>query len=535
MNHLINITVVIPNLLIKKNWEIKLFHSLLSASHLKINIINTHEENKFFQNISTINFLLLKILNLAENKFQKVKLLKEKIEVIRLLNNFSFQDVNKNNTLNFLLKKNNSNIVLNLTTKKIESDKFVNFPRYGICILGFMKDDNSYIINQFLNFSNNINIFEQEILIDYENNFTSSFKVNFNRFKCFYQTKEYASLKMCNIFLSELNKLPLTNSIKFKKIKNNKKNLTSQSHKNLLFSVSLSKYFIATYSKILINKLFLNLNLIDQKKNSKWHLAFVDSDNYNIDLSKIIIQKSKKNEYWADPFLFKYSNSNYVFFENYKFNDNKGVISVGKIVEDEIVEIRDIINCEYHMSYPFVYEYQGKIFMIPETHQSKRLEIWVAENFPYKWKLYKTAFLGHKLVDSSIIQYRGDYWLFTNMEDDYYNDFTTSLSIFKVDSPLLNSIEPHKLNPVVVGTESSRNAGSIFVNNNGKLIRPSQAYTGQIYGRYINLSEIIELDINNYRETIVNTIKPDNKNKIIGVHHINKSDDMYVLDVFIKK
>ena len=100
------------------------------------------------------------------------------------------------------------------------------------------------------------------------------------------------------------------------------------------------------------------------------------------------------------------------------------------------------------------------------------------------------------MVDSSILKYKNEYWLFTNIGDDFYDDFTTSLSIFKVDSQLLNKVEPHCLNPVIIGTENSRNAGSVFQDKNSNFIRPSQAYTGDVYGRYINLSKIGLLSLN---------------------------------------
>ena len=43
------------------------------------------------------------------------------------------------------------------------------------------------------------------------------------------------------------------------------------------------------------------------------------------------ILEQPQNSYWADPFIINRDNKNYIFFEDYDFNNGKGHISYCKI------------------------------------------------------------------------------------------------------------------------------------------------------------------------------------------------------------
>ena len=42
---------------------------------------------------------------------------------------------------------------------------------------------------------------------------------------------------------------------------------------------------------------------------------------------------------------------------------------------------------EYHLSYPFVFEWEDDVYLIPESTASKRVELYRAESFPDRWSL----------------------------------------------------------------------------------------------------------------------------------------------------
>ena len=102
--------------------------------------------------------------------------------------------------------------------------------------------------------------------------------------------------------------------------------------------------------------------------------------------------KPGRDEFWADPFVISVNKKNYVFFENYSYKSKKGKISCGILSDGKIENISDALEFDYHLSYPFIFKMDNAIYMMPETVEAKRLEIYKAIDFPTKWKLYSTGF-----------------------------------------------------------------------------------------------------------------------------------------------
>ena len=236
------------------------------------------------------------------------------------------------------------------------------------------------------------------------------------------------------------------------------------------------------------------------------------------------------NRYWADPFLFEHEDGLFVFFEDYAYGSRKGHIGVGKIIDGHISTIGPALTADNHLSYPFVFRHGGEIFMLPETNQTSRLEIWRCKNFPDAWELHATALEGVPTVDSALFCYRGDWWLFTNITADSYGDHCTELHIFRADGPMLNSLEPHPLNPVVIDARTARGGGRIFLEE-GRPVRISQDNSHGTYGYGLNVMEITRLDAQNYSERLIRKITPDFETGLIGCHHADFAGGAFIMDV----
>lgn len=240
-----------------------------------------------------------------------------------------------------------------------------------------------------------------------------------------------------------------------------------------------------------------------------------------------------KNEFWADPFLLTFKNIEYVFFENYSYKKKKGKISCGKIENNNITEVVDVLECDYHLSYPFIFEEDNELFMIPETLQNKRVEIFKCVDFPTKWELFSTAFENEPIVDTNY--YKDDLnqrWLFLNK--GYGNDRCSELYIYKIDSLKMNTIQEHQQNPVIIDARIARNADPIYTYNN-KLIRPSQNNSNGIYGYGLNINEIKKLTLDEYSEECLITVEPNFKKNLISTHHLCQSQHTFVIDGAFKR
>ena len=265
-------------------------------------------------------------------------------------------------------------------------------------------------------------------------------------------------------------------------------------------------------------------------RNNKWSLYIGKGQFMESNLTKIIPIRSPRDEFWADPFIFHFKNHDYIFFENYSYKANRAKISCGKLENNEIIEIVDVLNLDYHLSYPFIFEEDGDIYLMPETSENKRLEIYRCLDFPNQWEIYTTAFNGEAVADAHFFtDTLNQRWLFLNKLSSPNSVFENELYIYQVDSIILNKIIPHKQNPVIIDSRRARNGGLIFEYQN-KFYRPSQSNVDGIYGKSLNLNEIVKLTIDEYIEQPIQNTGSNNTIGLYAMHHLHQKEDFYIID-----
>ncbi len=270
------------------------------------------------------------------------------------------------------------------------------------------------------------------------------------------------------------------------------------------------------------------------KHTGSWTL-FIGKGNFlDADLSKLVSVKKPKNQFWADPFLFKYKKEMYVFFEKFPFATQRGIISCGRVEGNTLVDVIDVLDLEYHLSYPFIFEEEGEIYMMPETNANNRLEIYKCIQFPDKWELYNTAFDGESIADSffytdNLLQK----WLFLNKSSGVGTSLDNELYIYRVDSINLNKIEEHKQNPIYIDSRVARNGGAFF-SYKGKVYRPSQRNVDGVYGKALNINQIEKLTIDEYIEKTIKKIEPNSLKGLVTMHHLHQLNEIFVLDAAFK-
>ncbi|MEM8728777.1 MAG: hypothetical protein AAGF79_02575 [Pseudomonadota bacterium] len=237
--------------------------------------------------------------------------------------------------------------------------------------------------------------------------------------------------------------------------------------------------------------------------------------------------------YWADPFLIDHALGRHVFFEVYDYATDRGHIAAARVEGRNLVPLGPVLQTPYHLSYPFVFAHDGEIFMLPETHQSDRLELWRATEFPVTWTLHSTALEGTACADSVVVEHEGRWWLFTNICRDSYGDFCSELHVFAIDGPQMGRIAPHPLNPVVVGSRTARGGGRVFAQN-GRLYRAAQDNAFGTYGYGLRIMEITALGPTEYEERTVRHLTPDSTDlgsDLIGLHHVDALGGQVIFDV----
>lgn len=297
----------------------------------------------------------------------------------------------------------------------------------------------------------------------------------------------------------------------------------------------ISKYILSFYSK-LISKFFDKLNYkIFGIRPICWTLFIGKGSFLEATLYRLNPVQLPKNEFWADPFIYKYKGENYIFFENYSYKTERGKISCGKIEGNGLTDISDVLIKDYHLSYPFVFEEKGEIYLMPETMDNNRLEIYKCIEFPSKWELFTTAFEGEQVADAFFYKdENGIQWLFVNKKTAVNMPPDSELYIYKVNAFDLSDLTPHKNNPVIINAKTARNGGAIFNDENG-VYRPSQANIEGIYGRALNINKIEKLTINEYAESTILTVYPNFQKGLISAHHLHQKEGLFVFDAAYKR
>jgi hypothetical protein len=227
-----------------------------------------------------------------------------------------------------------------------------------------------------------------------------------------------------------------------------------------------------------------------------------------------------QDRFYADPFLFKWNGMNYLFFEDYDYK--KGVISVVSLDLDGFISKPEVaLEYPIHLSFPFVFQDQGEIYMIPETYSLKSISLFQCIAFPNQWKKIKNLIQGERFSDPILFQHDGYYWIFASVHMD-------RLRIYYAKD-LLGKFSPHPVN--VLGIQG-RNAGSVF-SIGRRFIRPVMDCSTK-YGKAVIFKEIVLLTPQDFVEKEIGRIDPNWAPNLIGTHSYNQNDDFIVYDGEIK-
>ena len=270
-------------------------------------------------------------------------------------------------------------------------------------------------------------------------------------------------------------------------------------------------------------------------KEDYWRIAFKYGNDWqepDYGFSRYTMVKPGADSYYADPFPVRRDGKLFIFFEEFQYSKKKGRISALEVRNDGIAgEPFPVIDTDYHMSYPIMFEWEGNLYMLPETRDALQLEMWKCEEFPHRWTKDRTVMKDAQVLDPTMTYINGKWWLFACIPA-YGTVVGDELHLFYGDSPL-GPWTPHNRNPVKSDVRSSRPAGNIIHLDNGTY-RPAQNGAGG-YGSGLVLNRIDELTPDNYRETHVTSISPSWNKRTAGVHTINAIPGITVIDVLEKR
>ena len=294
------------------------------------------------------------------------------------------------------------------------------------------------------------------------------------------------------------------------------KKLDNENIINIVHTNQLGKSF--KYYKPFWSIFYAEINKFDLK-----NLKDIKFNRINFDDDELFLKHNIIVESIFDPFLFNFGTDDtlYLFYEISYFDTNKDEYRSGdiffsskKINEEHWSFGGPILKRKNKTSFPFIFNKNDRIFMIPETSSDENISLYEFEkkNFPNNLKFKKILLSRLDFQDNYIFEYNGVDYLFSSTDND------TKLRIYYSDDFLKDEFIEHPMSPILKDNFGARAAGKIFYLN-GKLYRPSQ---NLFHGNEILFNEITKLTKFEYQETKSNSIlNIKNKYGNNSAHHLD--------------
>ena len=258
--------------------------------------------------------------------------------------------------------------------------------------------------------------------------------------------------------------------------------------------------------------------------NEQWVLGYsFNPKTIGVDLENDVKITPPKDRFWADPVVIEDNGRYYIFIEELIYKNKIAHLSVFELKEDgSYTEPKIILKKPYHLSYPFVFKEQDKYYMIPETAHNNDIQLYEAEDFPFRWKFKQNLMENIKASDTTLLKKNDKWWLFTSIKQFENGTYDNDLSVFYSDNLFSTNWIAHKGNPIKQEITSGRQGGPFF-NIDSDYYRVSQNCESN-YGYGFNLSKLQVVSETGFKEKSVFRFTPREFKNILGVHtynHIN--------------
>jgi hypothetical protein len=281
---------------------------------------------------------------------------------------------------------------------------------------------------------------------------------------------------------------------------------------------SLSYFFSRTYKKL-------------TKKSSQWSVAYQYCNNWRETiLHKSRVIENPSGHFYADPFLFSCKDKHYCFVEDFEYSKGKGKISVLELSPEGERYVGVCIEEHFHLSYPFIFEDNGDIFICPESHENNDIRLYKCVEFPLRWELVKVLMKNVDAADTSLFKKEGTWWLLTNICSAGIGDHNSELHIFSSKDLYTDVWIPHEGNPVIFDPRKARNGGLILERDG--IYRVFQKQGWDLYGESCGVAKVKNISNIEYIEEDQFSLEPKFAKDVRGIHSYSYCDGVVAFDFF---
>ena len=232
---------------------------------------------------------------------------------------------------------------------------------------------------------------------------------------------------------------------------------------------------------------------------------------------------------WADPFPVEAEHGYDVFLEVYDHATRRGSIGVSRLSRDGVFEPPvTVLDAPYHLSYPFVFQWRGQWFLMPESSDASRIEVFAARRFPFDWTLESALFNPVRAVDSTLVEVEGRWWLFTSqMAAPGGAQRRRALRLLRARR---HSVRGRRTGAIPSSRMRARRGARAGSSGTARGCSGPSQDASRRYGSAIVINRIDELTPDHFRETAVSRIEPGWRPGLSGAHTLNTCPGLTMVD-----
>ena len=114
------------------------------------------------------------------------------------------------------------------------------------------------------------------------------------------------------------------------------------------------------------------------RREFNWQVAFARQTWSECRFDQANIISNPPNAFLADPFTITVDGIDYLFVEEFPFDTRKGVIAAYRLERDTAERIGVVLEQPYHLSFPFLFQHKGEVYMVPEGGGGRSVKLYRA-------------------------------------------------------------------------------------------------------------------------------------------------------------
>ena len=267
----------------------------------------------------------------------------------------------------------------------------------------------------------------------------------------------------------------------------------------------------------------------------RWHVAWraltaiepVAPGTLHLPDFQILTDDSERS--YSDPFVFERFGVAHLFVAELPEATGIGVISHSVFSGKKFETPRPVLQTSSRLSYPFVFERDGHVWMMPEQSSGSGLDLYRCTDFPGTW-VHECRLIDGHLHDATLFEHDGLLWI-AAASAAFQSSTWDALALFWAES-LTGPWHPHARNPVIVDGHAARPAGPLW-RTDGQLYRPAQDCSGG-FGSALTVKRITELSRDTFAEEIAGAVSFARNQHLLGPHMIGRGGGIEVIDLYAR-